>query len=194
MPTKRKLFRIAFISIFFIAIFLCSLLFIEKPVFSQNQEELQQRLRKIQEENIQVIKELYPDSYDQAVKWQEDIYKTNNIVKDYGEGKISYQEARDRLYPFIEQEINVLLKEADIQIESISAQLEYLKKIKNNPEAAIEERLKMYLSLNSQNVCPSGNCQSEQQIQQPNIFNPQQEETQDIGSQPETETSPEPQE
>jgi len=69
----------------------------------------------------------------------------NKIRLDYTEKKISFEEAKRRLKPLVEEELKDYLANLDYQIQVLEKKLQFLKKVKQNPSYLIETRIKEIL-------------------------------------------------
>lgn len=82
---------------------------------------------------------------EEYIKLQKQI---SQIIGDYWEKKISKEEARRKLYPLIKQRMpGQSTTDIAAQIQSLKEQINYLEKVKENPDHLIDETISQMLNI-----------------------------------------------
>ncbi len=115
--------------------------------FAQRPEELEETIRKEEERFLLELKKHHPELYEEELKRMEERKKREEIISLYRQKKITKEEAKRRLRPFVEKEIDIkrYTEGIDEQIKMLEEEIKRLKEIKKNPQLLIEERLEGYL-------------------------------------------------
>ncbi|MFQ5681503.1 MAG: hypothetical protein ACE5GG_05605 [Candidatus Omnitrophota bacterium] len=122
----------------------------------REQQEMEQRMRREEQRFLNELKKQDPAAYKEYLAREKARQKKEKIRDDYRQGKITVKQARARLRPLIEEEIDVSRRVQGIgaEIKMLEQEIKRLKKIKKNPRLLIEEALDRELGLPSSPVGP----------------------------------------
>jgi len=134
-------------------IFIFALLFIPVLVFSQQQqppgsekmrqdmEKMRQEMGKRQQDELEMLKKVNPQLYQQRKNSIDAQAKINAIVASFREGKISSSQAESQLSPLVKQDMQTYINDLDNKIKRLEKKLDFYKKAKANPSLLIKKRI-----------------------------------------------------
>jgi len=132
-------------------ILILSLLLLSCPTFvfaqqSTNPEQMQKQMEKMrqefekrQQEDLENLKKTDPKAYQERNDSLDRQAKINSILTSFHAGKISVSQAEQQLYPLVKQNIKDM--NVDAEIARLEKRLEYLKKVKRDPDLLIKKRI-----------------------------------------------------
>ena len=130
------------------------------PVYSANRpvphlgnpeemKKIQEQTRQEQGQMMEQMKQQDPSAYEQMKANQEREEKIAQITTDFRAGKISYDNAKAALRPFIEQAIKARADNVDADISQLEQRIVQLKKFKTTFREEIDETIDAYLGKTS---------------------------------------------
>ena len=134
-------------------IFIFALLFIPVLVFSQQQQppgsekmrqdmgKMRQEMGKRQQDELEMLKKVNPQLYQQRKNSIDAQAKINAIVASFREGKISSSQAESQLSPLVKQDMQTYINDLDNKIKRLEKKLDFYKKAKANPSLLIKKRI-----------------------------------------------------
>jgi len=127
-----------------------SLLYSQVPKTEDREKErkkMEEEIRKREEEFLSELKTKDPSAYQAYLERKEKEEKKRKIIENYRLGKITKEQAKSLLKPFIKEEIDVKrrLESIDQEIEMLEEEIQRLKRYKTNPSLIIEDAVERYL-------------------------------------------------
>jgi len=124
------------------------------PTF--NPQEMEKEARKMQEQmesekrkHFETLKKENPQMYQDAMRQEELSQQMSKIIEDYFSQKISYENAKSKLYPLIKEGMNTQVDNLDNEIQMLEQRLEELRKAKRNPDYLVYQQIDNMLGKSS---------------------------------------------
>ena len=117
-------------------------------------EEMERERIQEEKEFLEELKRTNPVEYKEYLAEKKERERKREIIRLYRNGKISEKEARSRLRPFVEKEVDPdsFVESIDERIAMHNEEIDYIKKeikhlnqIKRNPRLLIEDRIDSHL-------------------------------------------------
>ena len=112
-------------------------------------EKIEKNLREIEDRMLQELKSADPVAYQERIKRKELAEKIKKIVSSFRQGSVAEGEARRQLAPLVRKSLEPRFKNLDKEVEAASRKVEYLKKIKKDPDALVAQQIDHYLGKGS---------------------------------------------
>ena len=93
----------------------------------------------------QELQKIAPEIYRETVKAKERSQKIERILSRFREGKISETIARRELTSLTKQSFQTRIATLDQELEEAKKRVEYLKRVKKNPNTLVNEEVERYL-------------------------------------------------
>ena len=139
-----------FMSVLLLTVFLCAYAQTESPSGgSPSIEALRRQQKERQRQFLQELKNKDINAYNKEVQRIKREEAKQKIIDDYREGKINLAAARQALLPLVKEEVNLTdeLKTIEIQLERFQQQIQRMKKLKDNPNLIIQNKVDTYLGV-----------------------------------------------
>jgi len=139
--------------IVFIALFLLCFSFLSsaeppKPIKKETQDP-RERMKAMEEQSLKDLKERNPQAYQERMRMKALSQKLSQILSSFREGKMNEVQARRELTPLARESVEARLRNLDREIEQARKKLEYLEKLKKDPNLLVSGQVDRYLGKRS---------------------------------------------
>lgn len=135
-------------ALFFLSLFLLIYHSFSEPISGEEPSEMEEWLRQQDEQSLQELRVTNPLAYEEAMEERKRFKEFTSIVNAFHEGKMDVAEAKRRLTPLVKRSVEQRIKNSlDFEIEETKMRLEYLKKIKRNPNQFVNDEVELQLGL-----------------------------------------------
>lgn len=128
-----------------LSFYMMSRVSIAAPLSEGEKEKMREGLRKLGERTMQRLKETNPALYQETVKMRELSLQISDITSSYRRGKLDEATARKRLAPLVRETLEKRIQNLESEIERTTKKLDYLKRVKKNPNLLIEQQIDVYI-------------------------------------------------
>ena len=119
---------------------------------TQRTEELKkmrERMEQLEARRLEELKTQNPAAYQQAIQAKETQKKISEIISSYQREQLNEGAAKSQLAPLVRKSLESRIKTLDREIQEATKRLEYLRKVKANPDLMVTDQINIYLGKNA---------------------------------------------
>lgn len=113
----------------------------EREKMQQERERMKQEMKQWQEEELERLKKINPEFYEERKNALDRQEKISSIVSAFRQGKLSASQAESQLFPLLKQDMQSSIEGLDNRIKRLEEKLVSLKQAKNNPDLLVKNRI-----------------------------------------------------
>jgi len=98
-------------------------------------------------EGLEKLKQSDPEMYQKILRSKKISADIQKIIASYRGKKLSLEQAKKKLYPFVKENLKDRLGDIDNEIAKLEQKLEGLKKVRSDPSSMIEKEIEMILGI-----------------------------------------------
>ena len=110
---------------------------------------MRERMEQLEARRLEELKTQNPAAYQQAIQAKETQKKITGIISSYQREQLSEEAAKSQLAPLVRKSLESRLKTLDREIQEATKRLEYLRKVKANPDLMVTDQINIYLGKNA---------------------------------------------
>lgn len=116
-------------------------------VVADDNEKIRQKIEESEKAEMERLKQISPEVYQERIELHKTMDEVSGVLDLYYSKEISEAEAKKRLLPAVEKEVQNELKSINEEINSLRHKIEYLETKKGDPEKLKEDKINQYLNL-----------------------------------------------
>lgn len=113
--------------------------------FEKQRQDIEQKMKQMQQEELERLKKENPQLYQQRRDAFDRQTKISAILSSFHAKTLSESQVESQLYPLIKQDVQQYATGLGAEIQRVEKRLEFLRKVKSNPEILVKKRLDQLL-------------------------------------------------